>query len=200
MSGPAAGRAQAQKALSRSAILKNMLMQVVRAGLPREEAQRCLPKNTDGQRRVLRLCSYLCHFCSQLLLKPHSFYAVLIVMKIKKATDYRILSIMIHLIHILRNDHLPIRSIHYLQLCHLLYTVTTPYPFLLYIPQSYSLVSHSFFYPHTNCDLMIFKGNISCYILLIKSPLTLDNTKFVAGEPSLKVSLVLYLPTGHYEL
>ncbi len=47
---------------------------------------------------------------------------------------------------------------------------------------------------------MIFKGNISCYILLLKSLLTLENTKFIAGELSLKVSLVLYLPTGHYEL
>jgi len=46
---------------------------------------------------------------------------------------------------------------------------------------------------------MIFKGNISCYILLLKSLLTLENTKFIAGELSLKISLVLYLPTGHYE-
>ncbi len=45
---------------------------------------------------------------------------------------------------------------------------------------------------------MIFKGNISHYILLLKSPPTLDNTKFIAGELSLKVSLVLYLPTRHY--
>jgi hypothetical protein len=51
----------------------------------------------------------------------------------------------------------------------------------------------------SDCDLMIFKENISCYILLLKSPLTLENTKFVAGELSLKVSLVLYLPTGYYE-
>ncbi len=50
-----------------------------------------------------------------------------------------------------------------------------------------------------DCDLMIFKGNISCYILLLKSPLTLENTKFVAGELSLIVSLVLYLSTRHYE-
>ena len=50
-----------------------------------------------------------------------------------------------------------------------------------------------------DCDLIIFKGNISCYILLLKSPLTLENTKFIAGELSLKVSLVLYLPIGHYE-
>ncbi len=53
---------------------------------------------------------------------------------------------------------------------------------------------------NSDCDLMIFKGNISCYILLLKYPLTLENTKFIAGELSLKVSLVLYLPTGHYKL
>ena len=51
----------------------------------------------------------------------------------------------------------------------------------------------------SDCDLMIFKGNISCYILLLKYPPTLENTKFIAGELSLIVSLVLYLPTGHYE-
>ncbi len=46
---------------------------------------------------------------------------------------------------------------------------------------------------------MIFKESINCYILLLKSPLTLENTKFIAGELSLIASLVLYLPTGHYE-
>ncbi len=46
-------------------------------------------------------------------------------------------------------------------------------------------------------NLMIFKENIICYILLLKSPLTLENTKFIAGGLSLKVSLVLYLPTGY---
>lgn len=50
-----------------------------------------------------------------------------------------------------------------------------------------------------DCDLMIFKGNNSCYSLLLKSSLTLENTKLITGELSLKVSLVLYLPTGHYE-
>ncbi len=35
--------------------------------------------------------------------------------------------------------------------------------------------------------------------MLLKSPLTLENTKFIAGELSLIVSLVLYLPIGHYE-
>ncbi len=54
-------------------------------------------------------------------------------------------------------------------------------------------------HPNPDCDLMIFKGNISCYILLLKSLLTLENTKFIAGELSLIVSLVLYLLTGHYE-
>ena len=53
---------------------------------------------------------------------------------------------------------------------------------------------------NSDCDLMIFKGNISCYILLLKNPLTLENTKFIAGKLSLKVSLALYLPTGHYKL
>ena len=52
---------------------------------------------------------------------------------------------------------------------------------------------------NSDCDLMIFKGNISCYILLLKSSLTLENTKFIAGELSLKVSLVLYLPTRLYK-
>ncbi len=52
---------------------------------------------------------------------------------------------------------------------------------------------------NSDCDLMIFKGNISYYICLLKSPLTLENTKFIAGGLSLKVSLVLYLPTRHYK-
>ena len=56
-----------------------------------------------------------------------------------------------------------------------------------------------FLLSNPDCDLMIFKGNISCYILLLKSPLTLENTKFIAGELSLIVSLVLYLPIRHYE-
>ena len=52
---------------------------------------------------------------------------------------------------------------------------------------------------NSDCALMIFKGNISCYICLLKSLRTLENAKFIAGELSLIVSLVLYLPTGHYE-
>ncbi len=55
-------------------------------------------------------------------------------------------------------------------------------------------------YRNPDYDMMIFKGNISYYILLLKSLITLENTKFIAGELSLIVSLVLYLPTGHYEL
>jgi hypothetical protein len=47
--------------------------------------------------------------------------------------------------------------------------------------------------------IYLYKGNISCYILLLNSPLTLENTKFIAGGLSLMVSLVLYLPIGHYE-
>ncbi len=46
---------------------------------------------------------------------------------------------------------------------------------------------------------MFFKGNISCYILLLKFPQTLENTKFIADELSLTVSLMLYLSIGHYE-
>lgn len=30
-----------------------------------------------------------------------------------------------------------------------------------------------------------FKENISCYILLLKYPLTLENTKFIAGKQNL---------------
>ena len=40
----------------------------------------------------------------------------------------------------------------------------------------------------------------NCYILLLNSPQTIDNTGFVAGELSLIVSLVLYRPTSVYEL
>lgn len=64
------------------------------------------------------------------------------------------------------------------------------------IPKSFFM---RFIPPNSDCDLMIFKENISCYILLLNSPLTLENTKFIAGELSLKVSLVLYLLAGHYE-
>ena len=40
---------------------------------------------------------------------------------------------------------------------------------------------------------MIFKGIISCYSLLSKLSRTFENTKFIAGELSLIVSLVRYL-------
>ena len=39
-----------------------------------------------------------------------------------------------------------------------------------------------------------------CYILLLNSPQTLENTGFIAGELSLIVSLVLYRPVSVYEL
>ena len=39
-------------------------------------------------------------------------------------------------------------------------------------------------------DLTYFKGNISCYILLLKYPLALENTKSIACELSLIVSLL----------
>ena len=40
----------------------------------------------------------------------------------------------------------------------------------------------------------------NCYILLLNSPQTIDNTGFVAGELSLIFSLVLYRPISVYEL
>ena len=40
----------------------------------------------------------------------------------------------------------------------------------------------------------------NCYILLLNSLQTLENTGFIAGELSLIVSLVLYRPTSVYEL
>lgn len=46
---------------------------------------------------------------------------------------------------------------------------------------------------------MTFMRNIMRYILLLKSPLFLENTKFIMGEFSLKVSLLAYLPIGYYE-
>ena len=65
---------------------------------------------------------------------------------------------------------------------------------------SYIRLSKSLLFPsNPDCDLMFFKGNISCYILLLNSLLTFENTKFIAGEISLKVSLVLYIPIGHYK-
>ena len=40
----------------------------------------------------------------------------------------------------------------------------------------------------------------NCYILLLNSPQTIENTRFAAGELSLIVSLVLYRSTSVYEL
>ena len=52
----------------------------------------------------------------------------------------------------------------------------------------------------SDCDLMILlTETFICYICLLKSPLILENTKFIAGELSLKVSFVLYLPTWYYK-
>ena len=41
---------------------------------------------------------------------------------------------------------------------------------------------------------------INCYILLLNSLQTPENTGFIAGELSLIVSLVLYRPVSVYEL
>ena len=40
----------------------------------------------------------------------------------------------------------------------------------------------------------------NCYILLSNISQALENTKFIAGELSLIVSLVLYCPTSVYEI
>ena len=47
-------------------------------------------------------------------------------------------------------------------------------------------------------DFTCFKRFNNCYILLLNSPQTLENTGFVTGEFSLIVSLVLYRPTSVY--
>ena len=47
---------------------------------------------------------------------------------------------------------------------------------------------------------MYSKGFNNCYILLSNISQSLENTKFVAGELSLIVSLALYRPTSVYEL
>lgn len=65
--------------------------------------------------------------------------------------------------------------------------------------KSQNNIHHQHLPPNSDCDLMMFKGNISCYILLINFLLTLENTRFIAGEFSLNASLVLYLPIGRYE-
>jgi hypothetical protein len=61
------------------------------------------------------------------------------------------------------------------------------------------------FMPFLLAEILNFQGSAhligvgSLSILLLNSPLTLENTKFIAGELSLIVSLVLYLPIGLYE-
>ena len=47
---------------------------------------------------------------------------------------------------------------------------------------------------------MYFKEFNNCYILLSNISQALENTKFIAGELSLIVSLALYRPTSVYEL
>ena len=47
-----------------------------------------------------------------------------------------------------------------------------------------------------DCGLMIFKRIISCHSLLSKPSLTFENTKFIAGEISLIVSLYYIFPQG----
>ncbi len=49
-------------------------------------------------------------------------------------------------------------------------------------------------------DFMYSKEFNNCYILLSNISQALENTKFIAGELSLIVSLVLYCPTSVYEL
>ena len=53
---------------------------------------------------------------------------------------------------------------------------------------------------NSDWDFTCFKKFNNCYILLLNSPQTIENTGFVAGELSLIVSLVLYRPTSVYEL
>ena len=49
-------------------------------------------------------------------------------------------------------------------------------------------------------DFIYSKGFNNCYILLSNISQALENTKFVAGELSLIVSLVLYCLMSIYEL
>ena len=51
-----------------------------------------------------------------------------------------------------------------------------------------------------NWDFIYSKGFNNCYILLSNISQSLENTKFIAGELSLIVSLALYRPTSVYEL
>ena len=49
-------------------------------------------------------------------------------------------------------------------------------------------------------DFTCFREFNNCYILLLNSLQTLENTGFIAGELFLIVSLVLYRPISVYEL
>lgn len=56
-------------------------------------------------------------------------------------------------------------------------------------------------YPkNSNSDKTHFIEFINCYILSVKSPQTLEDTKFVASKFTLKFSLVLYPFPSYYEL
>ena len=63
-------------------------------------------------------------------------------------------------------------------------------------------LSHSILSTITNMnwDFIYSKGFNNCYILLSNISQSLENTKFIAGELSLIVSLALYRPTSVYEL
>ena len=50
-----------------------------------------------------------------------------------------------------------------------------------------------------NSDKTLFITFINCYILSSKSPQTLENTKFIASEFALRLSLVLYPFPSCYE-
>ena len=51
-----------------------------------------------------------------------------------------------------------------------------------------------------NSDKTLFIAFNNCYILSSKSPQTLENTKFIASEFALRLSLVLYPFPSYYEL
>ena len=53
---------------------------------------------------------------------------------------------------------------------------------------------------NSDWDFTCFKRFNNCYIFLLNSPQTLENTGFVTGELSLIFSLVLYRPISVYEL
>ena len=55
-------------------------------------------------------------------------------------------------------------------------------------------------FKNLNWDFTYSKGFNNCYIMLSNSLQALENTKFIAGELSLMLSLMLYLPIRVYEL